>query len=226
MFPSNPCAFSWTNFPLRQNLHVFQGWNFLFLTFCFTACYLKKRNKNTRFNAIYPFQHLFTCFNFALLQYFAYSVQFSFFCMFNFCFSHFVSTTSYFKKRNKRQRFNAILQIQHKFLRSILHFCSFLRISVAVGCLFEAISALKLRCLWWARIFLQKRASLLNVGCLCQYLSDICKHGFCQKHRQTFFGGNFWNVIPLNRKFLQCKRKYFRAIFIFPAKKQSVCYTE
>ena len=36
----------------------------------------------------------------------------------------------------------------------------FLRISVAVGCIFEAISALKLRCLWWTRTFLQKNVIL------------------------------------------------------------------
>ena len=61
------------------------------------------------------------------------------------------------KKTQQKTAFQHILQLQYKFFYLI---CSFLRISVAVGCIFEAISALKLRCLWWTRTFLQKNVIL------------------------------------------------------------------
>lgn len=74
------------------------------------------------------------------------------FAMFNFCSSHSVSMTCYLKNVTTTA-FQRILQLQYKFFYLI---CSFLRICVGVGCIFEAISALKLRCLWWTRTFLQK----------------------------------------------------------------------
>ena len=101
-----------------------RGWNFCFSHFVSTTSYFKKRNETQRFNAIYPFQHLFTCLNFALLQYFAYSVKFSYFCMFNFCFSHFVSTTCFCKNVTKDSvstQFISFTQI----LRFFLQFCGF-----------------------------------------------------------------------------------------------------
>lgn len=96
---------------------------------------------------------------------------------------------------------------------------------MAVGCIFEAISALKLRCLWWTRTFLQKNV-ILECGLFVSVSFNYLQTLFLSKRRQTFFGDNFCHVFPPNRKFLQCKRKYFMAIFIFPAKTQSVCYTE
>lgn len=138
--------------------------------------------------------------------------------MFNFCFSHSVSTTSYFKKRNETQRFNAILQIQHKFLRSILHFCSFLRICVGSGAFFEAISALKLRCLWWTRTFLQKNV-IPECGLFVSVSFNYLQTLFLSKRRQTFFGDNFCHVFPLNLKIFAMQKKIFQGNFHFSCKK-------
>lgn len=80
----------------------------------FHGLLLKKTQQEHPFQRNLSVSHKFYAYfcNFAV---FAYSVQFSFFCMFNFCFSHSVSTTSYFKKRNETQRFNAFCSCNTNF---------------------------------------------------------------------------------------------------------------
>ena len=130
-----------------------------------------------------------------------------------FCF-----TACYLKKTQQKTAFQRILQLQYKFFYLI---CSFLRISVAVGCIFEAISALKLRCLWWTRTFLQK-TSFLNVGCLCQYLSTICKHCFCQNAVRRFLAIIFATCFRRIENFCNAKEN-ISGQFSFFLQKNKAC---
>ena len=123
MLPSNPCAFSWTNFPLRQNLHVFRGWNFLFLTFCFTACYLKnvkKHSVSTQFISFTQILRLFLKFcGFCVLVCNSVLYDTKTFLFLTFCFNDML-----LKKRNDNSvstQFISFAQI----LRLFLQFCGF-----------------------------------------------------------------------------------------------------